>query len=65
MVSTVPSLDNFSVLVTVTDFVLSAMGRTVTQPVARLKTRRTILPLPGERAGVRAGVTGNSAENIE
>jgi hypothetical protein len=52
-------LDNFSILVAVTDFVSSAVCRTTTQHVALLKTRRTILPLLGERAGVRAAVTTN------
>jgi hypothetical protein len=56
-VSSVTSPDNFSILGTVTDFVSSAVRRTVTQPVARLKTRRMIPPLLGERAGVRADVT--------
>ena len=55
-VSKVTTPDNFPILGAVTDFVSSAVRHTVTQPVARLKTRRTIPPLLGERAGVRAGV---------
>jgi hypothetical protein len=39
--------DNFSILIAVTDFVLYASRRVMTQPAASLKKRRTILPLPG------------------
>ena len=48
------SLDNFSILVAVTDSVSLAVRHKITQPIAWFKTRRMILPLPGERAGVRA-----------
>ena len=48
------SLDNFSIIMAVTDSGSFAVRRMITQPIAWLKTRRTILPLLGERAGVRA-----------
>jgi len=51
------SLDNFSIFMAATDSVLFAVRFRITQPVAWLKTRRIILPLPGERAGVRADVS--------
>ena len=34
-----------------------AVRHKITQPIAQLKTRRTIPPLLGERAGVRADVS--------
>ena len=49
-------LDNFSILIAVTDFVSLAVRRTTTRHMVWLKTRRMILPLLGERAGVRADV---------
>ena len=52
----ITSPDNFSILVSVTDSVLFTVRRTITQTIARLKTRRIIPPLLGERAGVRADV---------
>ena len=55
-VSSVTTPDNFPILGAVTDFVSSAVRGTTTRPVARLKTRRMIPPLLGERAGVRADV---------
>ena len=44
---------------------LLAVRGTTFWHMAWLKTRRTILPLPGERAGVRASVNSNSTENAE
>ncbi len=38
-------LDNFSNLIAITDFVSFAVRHRITQPIAWLKTRRTILPL--------------------
>jgi hypothetical protein len=49
-------LDNFSILIAIADSVSLVVGRTTTQHIAWLKTRRIILPLLGERAGVRADV---------
>ena len=46
------SLDNFSILIAFTDSVSFAVRHRITQPIAWLKTRRTIPPLLGERAGV-------------
>jgi len=51
------SLDNFSILIAVTDSVSFAVRHKITQPIAWLKTRRTIPPLLGERTGVRADVS--------
>ena len=47
-------LDYFSNIIAITDSVSFAVKHRITQPIAWLKTRRTILPLLGERAGVRA-----------
>ncbi len=52
----VTALDNFSILIAVTDFVSLVVRHTITQHIAWLKKRRIILPLLGERAGVRADV---------
>ena len=52
--SIVMSLDNFTILVAVPSFVSLAVRRTTPQPVTWLKTQRSISPLLGERAGVRA-----------
>jgi hypothetical protein len=49
-------LDNFSILIAVTDFVSLAGRCAITRHMVLLKTRRMILPLLGERAGVRADV---------
>ena len=54
--SIVTGLDNFSILIAVTDLVSLAVRRTITRHNAWFKTRRIILPLLGERAGVRADV---------
>jgi hypothetical protein len=51
------SLDNFSILMAVADSVSFAVRHKITQPIAWLKTRRTIPPLLGERTGVRADVS--------
>jgi hypothetical protein len=48
--------DNFSALIVVTDSMPFAVRRTIARDNALLKTRRTIPPLLGERAGVRADV---------
>jgi hypothetical protein len=53
---TVTLPDHFSILMAVTDSVSLAVRRTTTRHIAWLKTRRMILPLLGERAGVRADV---------
>ena len=53
---TVTLPDNFSILIAVTDLVSLVMRRTTTRHIAWLKSRRMILPLLGERAGVRADV---------
>jgi len=45
LTSAITSPDNFSILVAVTDSMLFAVRRTITQPIAWLKTRRTIPPL--------------------
>jgi hypothetical protein len=50
------SLDNFSILIAVADSVSFAVRHKITQSIAWLKTRRTIPPLLGERAEVRADV---------
>jgi hypothetical protein len=63
--SNLTSLDNFSILGAITDSVSFAVRHRITQPIAWLKARRIILPLLGERAGVRAGVNTNSIENVE
>jgi hypothetical protein len=52
----IASLDNFSILMAVTDSVSLAVRHRITRSIAWLKTRRTIPPLLGERAGVRADV---------
>jgi hypothetical protein len=63
---TVTLLDYFSTFVAVTDSMSFEVRRTITRDNALLKTRRTIPPLLGERAGVRADViTEFPAENIE
>ena len=49
-------LDNFLILIAVTDPVSLVVRHTTTQHIAWLETRRIILPLLGERAGVRADV---------
>ena len=49
------SLDNFSILVAVTDSVSLAVRRMATQNITWLNTRRIILPLLGERAGGEGG----------
>ena len=64
-VSKFTSPDNFSFLGAITDFVSSAIRRVVIQTVARFKTQRTIPPLLGERAGLRADVTTNSVVALE
>ena len=64
-VSNVTSPDHFSILGVITGFVSSAVRGTTTRPVIRLKTRRTIPPLLGERAGVRADVTAISVAATE
>jgi hypothetical protein len=48
--------DNFSILIAVTDSVSLTGRHATTRRIAWLKTRRIILPLLGERAGVRADV---------
>ena len=53
---TVTLPDHFSILMAVIDSVSLAVRRIATRHIAWLKTRRTILPLLGERAGVRADV---------
>jgi len=53
---TVTLLDYFSTFVAVTDSMSFEVRRTTTRDNALLKTRRTIPPLLGERAGVRADV---------
>jgi len=57
--SAITLLDNFSILVAVTDSLLFAVRHTITRHIALLKPRRTILPLLGERVGVRADVFTN------
>ena len=57
--------DNFSVLMAVTNSMALTVRRTTNRHIAWLKPRRTILPLPGERAGVRASVNTHSIENVE
>ena len=51
------SLDNSSIFVAVADSVPLAVRHKIIQPIAWLKARRTIPPLLGERAGVRADVS--------
>ena len=53
---TVTLLDYFSTFVAVADSMPFAARRTTIRDNALLKTRRTIPPLLGERAGVRADV---------
>ena len=53
---TVTLPDNFSILMAVTDSVSLAVRRTTIRHIAWFKTRRIILPLLGEGAGVRADV---------
>jgi hypothetical protein len=48
-------LDNFSILIAITDSVSLARRHTITRNIVWLKTRRIILPLLGERAGVGTG----------
>ncbi len=50
------SLENRFVPVAISASLLIAWRRTITTPFGMAKKRRTILPLPGERAGVRADV---------
>jgi hypothetical protein len=50
----IASLEKFSIFMAVTDSVSLAVRHKITQPIAWLKARRTIPPLLGERAGVRA-----------
>jgi hypothetical protein len=57
-------LDNFSTHIAVTDSMSFEVRRTITRDNALLKTRRTILPLLGERAGMRASVNSNFTENV-
>ena len=64
-VGIVTVLGNFSILIAVTDIVSLAVRHRITQTIAWIKTRRMILPLLGERAGVRASVNANSIENVE
>ena len=52
--SKVTALDKFSILVAVADAVSLAVKHAINWRVATGKARRTILPLLGERAGVRA-----------
>jgi hypothetical protein len=49
-------LDNFLILIAVADSVSLAVRHRITRSIAWLKTRRTILPLLGARAGARADV---------
>jgi hypothetical protein len=51
------SPNNFPILGAIADFVSSATKPKPTQTIVWLITRRTVPPLPGERAGVRADVT--------
>jgi len=55
--------DHFSILMAVTDSVSLAVRRTITRHIAWLKTRRMILPLLGERAGVRADIISDFMVN--
>jgi hypothetical protein len=48
--------DNFLIFIAVTDSVSLVARHITTRRIAWLKTRRMILPLLGERAGVRADV---------
>jgi hypothetical protein len=59
------SLDNFSILVAIADSVSFAVRHRITQPIAWFKTRRIILPLLGERAGVRADVIPDLVAALE
>jgi len=56
-VRNITSPDNFSILGDITDFVSLAMRGTTARLVELLKTLRTIPPLLGERAGVKADVS--------
>jgi hypothetical protein len=56
-VSNVTSPDNYSILGVITGLVSSAVRGTTILLAELLETRRTIPPLLGERAGVRADVT--------
>src|ERR1035437_986917 len=60
---TVTLPDHFSILMAVTDSVSLAVRRTTIRHIAWLKTRRMILPLLGERAGVRADVILDSTHS--
>jgi tetratricopeptide (TPR) repeat protein len=53
------SPDNSSILTNLTDFMLSAMKSAILWRAKSHKSRTTILPLLGERAGVRASVNAN------
>ena len=55
----IASLDNYSIFMAATDSVLLAVRHRITGSIAWLKTRRTIPPLLGERAGVRADVVSD------
>ena len=50
------SLDNCFVPVAISASLLIVWRRMITTPFGMAKKRRAILPLPGERAGVRADV---------
>jgi hypothetical protein len=57
-------LDNFLILIAVADSVSLAVRHRITRSIAWLKTRRTILPLLGARAGARADVISDFMFNI-
>ena len=59
------SLDNFSILVAVTDSMSFAVRHRITQPIVWFKAQRTIPPLLGVRAGVRADVIADFVTALE